>query len=606
MKATFIRKAIILLLALVVLSLVALAYAFFALRGASATLAEADTQRLKSIQIATELRQSSDDLTRMARLAVTTGLEEYERQYNEVLDIRNGAKARPQDYHLIYWDLIDPASPTKPRPDTDEFVPLRQRMQQIGFTPAELEKLTDAENKSNVLAQKELVAMNMVKGKYRNAQGQFLRLDVPNREGAIKMLSDVDYQREKAEVMKPLLAFFQMMETRVGDLANSARLKLNNAELLFVALIVVTLSLIGALIYFGLRQSRMELAERQAAQQKAEAENESLNNSVISILQAVSQISQRDLTAKAPVTQDIIGTVSDSINLLTDETAKVLHGVTGIAGQVEEVSNQVKIQADQVSKTAEQERHSVAQMIESLFEATQTMNQVAALAEQSNRSAEQATQITDNALETVTGTVKGMESIRETIAETEKRIKRLGERSQEISGIVNLINTISERTHVLALNASMQAAVAGEAGRGFAVVAEEVQRLAESSRNATQQIASLVNNIQIETNETINTVNRTIGQVVQGSEQAQKAGEQMRRTQQITSQLVAQVGRIAESSEQQKTMSANLLEAVQEIGKSTENTAEQINTQNLQTDTLLIAARQLVESVGVFKLPQAV
>ena len=347
------------------------------------------------------------------------------------------------------------------------------------------------------------------------------------------------------------------------------------------------------------------LQERIAAQRKAEAENEALNNSVISILQSVNQLSQRDLTARAPVTQDIIGTVSDSINALTDETAKVLNGVSRIAGQVATASGKVQSQAALVSKTAEDERHNVGQMIESLADATQTMNQVSALAEQTNVSAAKATQATETALDTVNATVKGMELIRETIAETEKRIKRLGERSLEISGIVNLINTISERTHVLALNASMQAAVAGEAGRGFAVVAEEVQRLAESSRNATQQIGTLVANIQLETNETISTVNRTIGQVVHGSEQAQKAGDQMRSTQEITGQLVAQVKRIGEASAQQKEMSANLLGAMQRIGVSTERTAEQITSQNVETESLLQSARRLVESVNVFKLPLA-
>jgi methyl-accepting chemotaxis protein len=346
------------------------------------------------------------------------------------------------------------------------------------------------------------------------------------------------------------------------------------------------------------------LSERRDAQLRAEAENESLNQSVISILESVHQLSKRDLTVKAPVTQDVIGTVSDSINSLTAETSRVLHGVSQIAGHVAQASDKVRSQAEMVSKTAEDERSSVGKMIESLTNATQTMNQVAALAEQSSNSASKATAVTDTALETVNGTVKGMESIRETIAETEKRIKRLGERSQEISGIVNLINTISERTHVLALNASMQAAVAGEAGRGFAVVAEEVQRLAESSRTATQQISTLVNNIQLETNETISTVNRTIGQVVQGSEQAQKAGEQMRMTQQITGELVAQVKRIAEVSEQQREMSANLLTSVQHIGQSTERTADQITAQNRETEGLLQSARRLVESVNVFKLPQ--
>ena len=346
------------------------------------------------------------------------------------------------------------------------------------------------------------------------------------------------------------------------------------------------------------------LDDRLAALATSQAVNDGLNNSVISILQAVNQLSQRDLTAKAPVTQDIIGTVSDSINLLTDETSKVLIGVNQIASQVVQVSTKVRSQAELVSTAAEGERKDVALMVVSLGDATESMNQVAALAEQSNRSAERATQATETALQTVNGTVKGMEAIRETISETEKRIKRLGERSQEITGIVNLINTISERTHVLALNASMQAAVAGEAGRGFAVVAEEVQRLAESSRNATQQIGTLVTNIQLETNETISTVNRTIGQVVHGSEQAQKAGEQMRLTQEITSELVAQVRRIAEASDHQKGMSLDLLQSVKRIGQSNERTSLQIDAQNEETATLLDSARRLVESVSVFKLPQ--
>jgi methyl-accepting chemotaxis protein len=369
--------------------------------------------------------------------------------------------------------------------------------------------------------------------------------------------------------------------------------------------LVAVLAAVGVLLWNARKSADAAMAERLAAQQKAEAENDGLNNSVISILQAVNQLSQRDLTARAPVTQDIIGTVSDSVNALADETSKVLRDVARIASNVEQASGKVKGQADLVSRTAEDERKSVAEVIGSLSLATQTMNQVATLAEQSNRAAERATQATDSALETVNGTVRGMDSIRETIAETEKRIKRLGDRSQEITGIVNLINTISERTHVLALNASMQAAVAGEAGRGFAVVAEEVQRLAESSRNATQQISTLVNNIQLETNETISTVNRTIGQVVAGSEQAQKAGEQMRLTQEITSQLVAQVQRIAASSETQKIASAELLKSVEGIGQSTERTAQQIEAQNRETETLLDSARRLVASVNVFKLAPA-
>jgi twitching motility protein PilJ len=196
-----------------------------------------------------------------------------------------------------------------------------------------------------------------------------------------------------------------------------------------------------------------------------------------------------------------------------------------------------------------------------------------------------------------------MEGIRESIAEAEKRIKRLGERSQEITGIVNLINTIAERTHVLALNASMQAAAAGDAGRGFAVVAEEVQRLAESSRQATQQIAQLVNNIQIETSDTINTVNRTISQVVAGSDLAAKSGQQMRETQQSTASLVELVKRITSSAQVQMKITTELRNRVHQIGASTEKTAAEILLQSEATADLSKSADRLVESVRVFKLP---
>ena len=345
------------------------------------------------------------------------------------------------------------------------------------------------------------------------------------------------------------------------------------------------------------------LDDRLAALAKAERENESLNNSVIELLQAVAQISDRDLTVKAPVTEDIIGTVADSINQLTGETGRVLKDVTTIAALVEHASGRVKAQADAVSVTATNERESVARMMASIQYSTEAMNQVSALAASSNQVAATAMQSTQSAQTAVDGTVKGMSAIRDTISEVEKRIKRLGERSQEISQIVGLINTISERTHVLSLNASMQAAVAGDAGRGFAVVAEEVQRLAENSRNATQQIANLVQNIQVETNDTINTVNKTIDQVVQGSDLAQRSGVQMRETQETTAKLVGMVQQIAASMQDQVKLTNDLRAGADEIGRSTEQTADQIAAQNQVTGSLVTAAQRLVESVSVFKLP---
>lgn len=600
-----IRRIIFILGALLVVALASLAYQFLSLQRAAAKLEQAYDTRTQSLDLAVETYMISDELTRAARTYVATGDSKYEDQYNLIVAIRDGTGERPLDYPHLYWALVN-GGVEAPREMSGVAKPIQQMYKEAGFTEKEIALLNRSVENSRELINREVQAFYAVKGQYQDALGNYSVLDAPDRELALSLLFGKEYHKLKFGVMKPIDEFVDLMRTRMGENIQSASDAQKQARLLFTILLVLSLLLTSAVALAVREQNRRELMERTAAQEKAEKENEQLNDSVISILQAVNQISQRDLTVQAPVTEDVIGTVSDSINALTGETARVLHGVTDIAGQVAAVSGNVKNQAEHVTRTAEEERQNVGQMVESLLDATQTMNQVAALAEQSNESAEEATQVTDNALGTVNDTVKGMESIRETIAETEKRIKRLGERSQEISGIVNLINTISERTHVLALNASMQAAVAGEAGRGFAVVAEEVQRLAESSRNATQQIATLVNNIQIETNETINTVNRTIGQVVEGSEQAQKAGEQMRLTQQITNQLVNQVRSISDASVRQKEMSATLLGAVQRIGESTEQTAQQIEAQNRETQTLQEAAAQLVESVGVFKLPQRI
>jgi methyl-accepting chemotaxis protein len=346
------------------------------------------------------------------------------------------------------------------------------------------------------------------------------------------------------------------------------------------------------------------LDDRIAALAKSEEDNDKLNISVISLLTTVAELSQRNLTVKAPVTEDVIGTVADSINQLTDATAGVLRDVTKIAGVVEHASRRVKQQSDTVNSVAESERATVGKLVQTLQVATNNMNAVSSLVQTSNQAAADATISTASAMETVDNTVRGMEAIRETISEMEKRIKRLGERSQEISQIVGLINTISERTHVLSLNASMQAAMAGDAGRGFAVVAEEVQRLAENSRQATAQIANLVQNIQIETNDTIATVNRTIDQVVQGSEAARSSGEKMRETQATTERLVQLVQSIAQSTQAQVKLASDLQSAAGEISQSTQQTAEQLQQQNQVTASLMTASQKLVESVSVFKLPQ--
>ncbi|MBE9516000.1 MAG: nitrate- and nitrite sensing domain-containing protein [Proteobacteria bacterium] len=232
------------------------------------------------------------------------------------------------------------------------------------------------------------------------------------------------------------------------------------------------------------------LDERVGGLVKAEKESEMLNTSIIAILRSVAKLGKGDLTIKAPVNEDITGALADSINQMSE-------GINDTLAHVNQASNQVR------------------------------------------QTSTKARDITGQGKETVMNTAKGMNEIRGTIQETAKRIKRLGERSQDIGVIVKLIDDISERTNVLALNANMQAAQAGEAGRGFMVVADEVQRLAESSKEATDQISKLVNSIQVETGDTIATMDKTIEEVVQGGELAEQAASQMELVEQTVAQLDA-------------------------------------------------------------------
>jgi len=345
------------------------------------------------------------------------------------------------------------------------------------------------------------------------------------------------------------------------------------------------------------------LNERMITLANAEKENEQLNDSIIELLEATAQLSQRDLTVRVPVAEDVTGPVADAMNMMAEETSRVLKNITSISEEVERAAHIVNDQGQHVTAVAAKERLVVEATMQKLDIASNTMNQIAKLAQNCNIIAIKATASTSEALASVNNTEVGMNDIRETISETEKRIKRLGERSQEITAVVGIINNIAERTHVLALNASMQAAAAGEAGRSFAIVADEVQRLAEASRQSTAEIQLLVSNIQTETAETMATMNKTITQVIDGSTLAKRSGEQMQTTQKTTKELAIAVEKIAHHSIAQAKMSNALRSQVTEIVGSTQETSHELEEQSKHTADLVDFSDQLLKSVRIFKLP---
>lgn len=346
------------------------------------------------------------------------------------------------------------------------------------------------------------------------------------------------------------------------------------------------------------------LDEKVAQLSNSQKENDALNESIITVLRSVAQLAKKDFTVNIPVTEDVTGAIADSINSLASATATALREVRNTSLRVAKVSSQVRAQSNMVSDEAQKERIQAENAMEELRIASNAMQKISSDAQNANKQADDALKNTGVALDTVIESVNGINSIRDTISETEKRIKRLGERSQEITGVVNLINSIAERTHILALNASMHAASAGEAGRGFAVVADEVQRLAENAREATREIGTLVNNIQVETTDTVLAMNNAIAHVAKGTELAERAGKAMSKTQESTKGLVDAVQIIANSSMSQARSSVSLVERAREIVISTQQTDKHMKSQSASTKLLNTYSKKLVETVSVFKLPE--
>lgn len=332
-------------------------------------------------------------------------------------------------------------------------------------------------------------------------------------------------------------------------------------------------------------------------------ENEQLNDSVVDIMTAVAELAGRNLDIKVPVSANVTGVLSDAINMMTRSTA-------GALGRVRQISNTVSVASESVRQSSEHV-HGVATSASNQATAASAELQQNAIAlremgdqaRDANQFAERAIKATGDALDVVRATVSGIFESRDQIRETEKRVKRLGERSQEITAVVNIIGQIAERTSVLALNASMQAVAAGDAGRGFAVVADEVKRLAENARQATQQISSLVHAIQADTSETIQAMNGTIAQVVEISKLADKAGGQMNDTRATTEQLAAAVRNIAVSTQTQSTASQTLITRALELMQSSQRTMEELSAQRKDTDALAHSAQELVNTVSEFRLP---
>jgi twitching motility protein PilJ len=345
---------------------------------------------------------------------------------------------------------------------------------------------------------------------------------------------------------------------------------------------------------------------RSQRQRSRLAEQENIRNqeSIMRLLDEMGDLAEGDLTVRATVTEDFTGSIADSINVTVDSLRGLVKTINDTSTRVSNSVQETEEVAIQLAAASRQQSQDIIVAGKAISDISESMDGVSRQASESSKVAMQSVAIASKGGEAVQRTMNGMDTIRQHIQETSKRIKRLGESSQEIGDIVELINDIAEQTNILALNASIQAAMAGEAGRGFAVVADEVQRLAERSANATRQIDTLVKTIQTDTNEAVISMEKSTAGVVNGAQLAEDAGGALEEIESVSDRLAELIKEISGAARQQANAAAQLsvtMSGIQEVtGQATSGTEQTARS----IGNLSRLVQDLDTSVAGFKLPQ--
>jgi methyl-accepting chemotaxis protein len=544
-------------IALIVISAVIglLGFSIYQVGQASKAVSAAYTVRYASYLLADEMRQSSDDLTRLARTYVVTGDPKWEQQYMEVLDIRGGKKARPVEYGQIYWDFraadIDPGKGQEPA------VPLLDLMKQAGFTDAEFDKLKEAQANSNDLVRTETIAMNMVKGLYADDTGAFTRHGEPDLAKARTMMHDADYHAFKAKIMRPVDQFLSVLNKRTQqtiEQAERAKQRWFSIQISIAVLLIVTIA--GAFWYVyrqiavSLRQT-VQLLDIMASGDLSHAIKVQGPAEVASMLGALARM-RDNLTA-------VVATVrrnSESVAL----------GSAEIASGNQDLSARTESQASALEQTSA-----------SMEELSSTVNQNADNARQANQLAQEASTVAIQG-----GAV---------VAQVVDTMRDINVASNRIAEIINVIDAIAFQTNILALNAAVEAARAGEQGRGFAVVASEVRSLAGRSAEAAKEIKTLIGD--------------SVTRVEQGSVLVDQAGSTMTRVVESIQRVTEIMAEINAASVEQSLGVAQVGEAVTQMDEVTQQNAALVEQMAAAASSLKSQAQQLVQAVGVFRLEQS-
>jgi len=414
-----------------------------------------------------------------------------------------------------------------------------------------------------------------------------------NIGGIVDLAPELELAREAAAELEGTMAGAIGRLDQSVSLGGTADLVLTIA-IGFGAALMLTLIALATLLIRGARQRLEEQADQNRRNQRA----------ILRLLDELSTLADGDLTTHATVTEDITGAIADSVNSAIDALRSLVTTINSTAEDVARAADKTQTTAIRLAEASNHQAREIAAANEAITEMAQSMERVSENARGSAEVAMKSVSIAASGAETVRRSISGMDSIREQIQETSKRIKRLGESSQEIGDIIGVINDIAEQTNILALNAAIQASTAGEAGRGFAVVADEVQRLAERASDATKRVEALIKTIQNDTNEAVASMEQSTAGVVSGAKLAEDAGGALGEIESVSKQIAELIQQISQEADQQAQSATEISETMNVIQGITIQTSDGTSETATSIGELTQLSQELRASVTGFRLPE--